>query len=508
MYQKLGLTKAEMDENTGNLEEAEAAFRSAVESLEQLHEQVERVRSARRALDEAWEAWAGSYDSQSDVDLAGATIGREEAALYESVVRGWVQSAISARLDTSARVAAVVKQRHDMVLDYFARKRKLEAVSEKAAKAKDASKHDESLGERKAKFEHSKEAVRTVTGYLGPLLETFVRAADECRVQALHCLAAANLVDASSAYRRLKPRTDVLGTESAMVRGLLEDAARGGRLQAPPTEALRSLTVMLEKPPRLSSYAPPPKGTSTRRSSQVEVGAVFFAPLEVLESPPVEALVALLDVLQRRGGLDRQGVFRIPGNTDDVEAIKRRLDARENPATALAEADLDDVATLTKMWFRERAPPGFLDATFVDSLFEVNRRLQDDHSFANALRDLLHADARSPQAYCLDSLLCFLHDVAANSRVNMMTADNLAICFAPNILLTNPNDPTALQPAIALMERIIRNARPAPGDQAQEDRHESPQESVPRRDALSMTPSSRRPVRPPTPPYMQRPASS
>ncbi|KAJ8612530.1 hypothetical protein CTAYLR_003690 [Chrysophaeum taylorii] len=478
MYQKLGLAKAEMDENTGDLEDEVSRFRSSVEQLEQLCDQVERVRKAESSVDEAYEGLANLYEDEHDGDtevVAAALRARDIRVEHAHLVRGWVLDEISATLENSARVVAVVKERNDLVLDYFARKRKFDHVETRAARAKGdpSAKLDESLSERRAKFEHSKDAVRAMTEYLAPLLENFVAAATQCRADALRVLAGTHLVFTRAMADRVDPWAKTV--RESPVRELLAQVAAARRGEGPPrptaprTEAFKKLVLMLESPPRLATYNPPPKGggpvaSTTRRGSTATRGAVYGAALAAISSPPVEALAALLEALSNNGALDRQGIFRIPGNSDEVDHLKKRLDdACEPPSSVLADADVDDLATLTKMWFRERAD-NFLEPVLQDALRDASNRCPDDVEFAIAVGDLLDA-ANTPStkaaAFCLPLLLGFLARVADNAASNMMTAENLAICFAPNILLRDPDDPAAmigLQPAISLMERLILNA--------------------------------------------------
>lgn len=515
VYQKLGWTKADMDENTGNLEDKEANFHAAVENLQQLYDQVERVRKASLALDDAYDVLSSSYSESSssmDVSLADAVRGREEGVMHTELIHGWVLHAIEEILQKTPRVLAVIKQRHDVLLDYFARKRKFDNVETKV-KARDySSKLDDNLTDRRAKFEHSKAAIRTVTEALKPLLETFDEVAKQCRTDTLRVLAVSLYACTDTRAQRLRPFQDSLGDESAAALALMSTSGdphigcSTRRPHAPPTDAFERLVTLLDTLPELPDYhssalkggGPASSSLNSRRSSpgagsvsSNSAGSVYGAPLESIHSPPVSALVAMLNELEERGGVDRQGIFRIPGNSDDVEALKVRLDANEPPREVLYQADLDDVATLTKMWFRERADPGFLEPQFQDALRDANSQYDDDAAFAQRVENVLCA-SNSPAAHCLTRLLDFLRTVSDNARVNMMTAENLAICFAPNILLRDPTDPAAmvgLQPAISLMERLIKTAHYARYYEAPSPERCAPFEYLPPF-------SARRPVRP------------
>ena len=107
-----------------------------------------------------------------------------------------------------------------------------------------------------------------------------------------------------------------------------------------------------------------------------------------------------------------------------------------------------------------------MSASLNEALRAASQRCGDDNAqFAREVASALAGcrDAEQPQSgACLLRLLALLADVNDNARANMMTAENLAICFAPNVLLRNPDDPSMmdLQPSISLMERLVLTAHP------------------------------------------------
>ena len=164
------------------------------------------------------------------------------------------------------------------------------------------------------------------------------------------------------------------------------------------------------------------------------------------------ALDALLDRL-RDGGLEHEGLFRIPGNAEDVADARKQLDAGDDPQTLAAALDLDDAAALTKLWFRSHAVVG-------EATNRELRRLSDAHGDDGAAFSAAAAaalDAADPGVGALLDLLRFLHDVQRRSDANKMTAKNLAICFAPNLFLLEEHAAADLPRAIALAERLIRD---------------------------------------------------
>ncbi|KAJ1449233.1 Rho GTPase activation protein [Pelagophyceae sp. CCMP2097] len=498
LLQKVGMSKAEKDENTGDLEDEVAKFRSTVVKLSQFAAKTDRMAEAASQLYDATAHFAMCYDG-SDADemtwggvaahataadgddtryVVAAVLATDEQALLEALLRGWVSGGISATLEYSGRLANVIKHRENVALDYFARKRRFESAAASAAAKAGNAKLDDDLVQRRAKFEHSANEVRALTAYLGPLLRAFQDAAHAARQDVLRALAATRLVHLEDCAARLRPWAASLvdsqaadsgpaGTARELLRQVRASRTGGHaapRPTAPHTTAFKTLAALVESPPRLSEYVAPQLGKGAMASPNAQQRAsnskVFNgAPLG---AEAVAALEALLQRLESGGGLEREGLFRIPGSTEVVNDLKAQLDSASNsPQRVLRDAELDDVATLTKMWFRERSrDEPLVSASLNQKLRDASASYCDDAGFgASCLAALRLEDAT--RRHCLVQLLSFLHRVALNASQNMMTAENLAICFAPNVVLRNPDDAAALmdlQPSISLMERLVAAA--------------------------------------------------
>ncbi|KAG5180945.1 Rho GTPase activation protein [Tribonema minus] len=236
-------------------------------------------------------------------------------------------------------------------------------------------------------------------------------------------------------------------------------------------------------------------------------GALFGRSLAAWSAPPppLREWVAYLDA----HGLYVRGLFRLPAALDDVSDLKRRYDAGEavaldavssssggsgggsspggstgsggSSASGFAAPRLrhsvHDIAALLKMFFRELPEPlipaasyrAALDAAAAPALAAA----APDGSgavaavpaaavaaFVAAARPLLAALPPTPRA-CARLLFALLHRVHLCAGDNKMTAENLGIVFAPNLLRpAEAGQPTMaeLQPCIMFVRRVVESA--------------------------------------------------
>ena len=158
-------------------------------------------------------------------------------------------------------------------------------------------------------------------------------------------------------------------------------------------------------------------------------------------------LKALLRRLSGEDALSRKGLFRIPGDATNCAAARERLAAGEDIASSL---DVDDAATLAKGWFRDR--PGLLPRSVNEALRAAAEACDDEEAFATSARELL-----DPIPVVRD-LLGLLNAVARREADNAMTPENVAICWAPNVFVLDPDSAASvadLQPAIRLTARLV-----------------------------------------------------
>jgi hypothetical protein len=199
------------------------------------------------------------------------------------------------------------------------------------------------------------------------------------------------------------------------------------------------------------------------------IKGVFGVPLKT--SAP-RLLCDCMSFIQAHG-MSTEGIFRIPGQQDTVDAMRAAFEKDEN-RNVLAEmkCDAHDVATLFKTYFR-MLPEPLLPVSHYDRLMDsVRAEHNSKEELVKAVMSVVK-DVPSPQRECLGLIIHFLKQVAANAEVNKMTPANLATCFAPS-LLRAPEGASAQQAlmdmsaAIGALNILIRNPEELPQPDADE----------------------------------------
>jgi hypothetical protein len=163
-----------------------------------------------------------------------------------------------------------------------------------------------------------------------------------------------------------------------------------------------------------------------------------------------ETPVVLCDSIAflRAQGMYTEGLFRIPGNQDVVDALKFKYSEEKTEDVLNAvPCEVHDVGTLLKSYFRLLPQPVVPKSSYDMLLNACRTSYTSKAELENAVFGAL-ARLQSPNKECLSLLLQFLREVAQFEKYNKMSAANLATCFAPS-LLRAPDD---VSPEQALMD--------------------------------------------------------
>ncbi|KFB42694.1 AGAP005279-PB-like protein [Anopheles sinensis] len=148
-----------------------------------------------------------------------------------------------------------------------------------------------------------------------------------------------------------------------------------------------------------------------------------------------------------RNALDQVGLFRKPGVKSRIAKLKSIIEASNDVgcrSEMFDEYHAYDVADLLKQYFRELPDP-LLTAKLSETFIAIFQYLPEEVR-AEAVQSaiLLLPDEHRE---VLHLLLTFLDQVVQNSKLNQMTANNLAVCFAPSLFyLLSGNRYTAASP--------------------------------------------------------------
>jgi hypothetical protein len=190
---------------------------------------------------------------------------------------------------------------------------------------------------------------------------------------------------------------------------------------------------------------------------------IFGASLEEVMRVPSEQGRGLPSVVEdtlrvlEQQGLSAEGLFRKSPSAKEVDALKRLYDGSwaratalvvchhlTSPSSSLAEgqpadrkkyalqvADPITVGSLLKLWLRELPDPLLTKALY--GMF-IDAGANEDEKARVANLRLLVKGLPLYNRNVLRPLLALLQKVALHSEINKMTAENLAIIFAPTLL--------------------------------------------------------------------------
>ena len=166
---------------------------------------------------------------------------------------------------------------------------------------------------------------------------------------------------------------------------------------------------------------------------------VYGTPLEVIvereqirEKIPFVLLVCIKYILAY--GQTTEGLFRVPGETSQVETFQRIFDYGATEVD-FRGCSVHDVATLLKLSLRMLPNPLIPFATYPE-LIRVQTKFEsenDEKSYFLAVATIIK-DMTPTNRIVLKYLLHFLGTFSQHSKHTKMTTDNLALVIAPNVV--------------------------------------------------------------------------
>jgi hypothetical protein len=158
-----------------------------------------------------------------------------------------------------------------------------------------------------------------------------------------------------------------------------------------------------------------------------------FAP----ESDLPLIMTALAVRVLELDGQHTEGIFRIPGDAQQVAAVRVSVENSVYDFTEIQDAHVP--ASSLKLWMRELEEP-IIPGEFYDEAIEYAR--DEDHEQSIMLVEKLPELNRRVTHYVIQYLRCLAKDEF--SKITMMTVINLAMVFAPNFLRCPSDDPAVI----------------------------------------------------------------
>ncbi|WWC72523.1 uncharacterized protein I206_106485 [Kwoniella pini CBS 10737] len=138
----------------------------------------------------------------------------------------------------------------------------------------------------------------------------------------------------------------------------------------------------------------------------------------------------LADGILALGGLESEGIFRVPGDADSINELKSRMDRGHYQLKGINDPHV--ASSLFKLWLRELEDPIIPFSLYNDAL-QASKSIENSINFLNKLplynkRVLL---------FVINFLQLFINKEII--KKTKMTSGNLALVMAPNILRTTSN---------------------------------------------------------------------
>ncbi|XP_028324725.1 rho GTPase-activating protein 22 isoform X2 [Gouania willdenowi] len=155
----------------------------------------------------------------------------------------------------------------------------------------------------------------------------------------------------------------------------------------------------------------------------------------------------------REHGLNEEGLFRAPGQTNNVRELQDAFDRGEKPVFD-SSTDVHTVASLLKLFIRELPEPVIPFSKYTQFLSCAQLLTKDKEV---GIVELGKQVTCIPQVnYNLLKYICkFLDEVQSHSNENKMSVQNLATVFGPNILRPRVEDPVTMMEGSSQVQHLM-----------------------------------------------------
>ncbi|XP_058059508.1 beta-chimaerin isoform X2 [Anopheles bellator] len=152
-------------------------------------------------------------------------------------------------------------------------------------------------------------------------------------------------------------------------------------------------------------------------------------------------------------GMLQEGIYRISGFADEIEALKMTLDKDGEKADVSAQvySNINVIAGVLKLYLRLLPVPLITFQSF--PLFMESMREKSIGEQVIALRNAVKA-LPPAHLHCLKYILEHLNRIASHHAINKMNEHNLATVFAPTLIAT-PQHMTDLSQEISMLAALI-----------------------------------------------------
>ncbi|XP_037533433.1 rho GTPase-activating protein 35 isoform X2 [Nematolebias whitei] len=168
-------------------------------------------------------------------------------------------------------------------------------------------------------------------------------------------------------------------------------------------------------------------------SSKPPESNYFGMPLSAVVTPErvipvfIEKCIRFIETT----GLSTEGIYRVSGNKAEIESVQRQFEQDHNLDLVEKDFTINTVAGAMKAFFSELPDPlvPYSMQTELVEAFKINDREQRFH----AMKDILRRFPKENYEL-FKYVISHLNKVSQSSKLNLMTSENLSICFWPTLM--------------------------------------------------------------------------
>ncbi|XP_023669493.1 rho GTPase-activating protein 35 isoform X2 [Paramormyrops kingsleyae] len=189
----------------------------------------------------------------------------------------------------------------------------------------------------------------------------------------------------------------------------------------------RNILRSLRRPGKQKRMKSRPSISKPMESNYFGVPLVSVVSLERPIPVFIEKCIRYIDAT----GLSTEGIYRVSGNKAEMESMQRQFDQDHNLDLVEKDFTVNTVAGAMKSFFSELPEP-LVPYSMQTELVEAHK-INDREQRLHTMKDILRRFPRENYEV-FKYVITHLNKVSQNNRLNLMTSENLSICFWPTLM--------------------------------------------------------------------------
>ncbi|XP_063794488.1 rho GTPase-activating protein 35 isoform X1 [Pseudophryne corroboree] len=175
-----------------------------------------------------------------------------------------------------------------------------------------------------------------------------------------------------------------------------------------------------------------PRPSLTKQTWESNYFGMPLATVVSTERPIPVFIEKCVEYIEATGeGMTTEGIYRVSGNKSEMDSLQRQFDQDHNLDLAEKDFTVNTVAGALKSFFAELPDP--LVPYAVQSELVDAYKINDQEQKLQAMKDLLRKLPKENQEI-FKYVISHLNRVSQHHHINLMTSENLSICFWPTLM--------------------------------------------------------------------------